>query len=83
MDYFFSTKKKHIFWVILDIISKMRFFPKNLAPSVFYPKGILTSWEVSEISYKPFREKRVYLLTYWHADCSEIKIFFRLKARVQ
>ena len=35
--FFLKNPKNPIFGVFLDIIAKMRFFPKNPVPSVFYP----------------------------------------------
>ena len=36
---FFAKSKKTCLGVFLGIIPKIRFFPKNSAPSVFYPSG--------------------------------------------
>ena len=58
-------QKNPILGLFLGIIPKMRFFPKNLSLSDFYPLVSQTSSEISEKSYEKFRRKRIYLLTYW------------------
>ena len=61
---FFAKSKKPYFWGVLGQYPQNEIFPKNLAPSVFYPSDTLTSREVSEKSWRPFSRKHVYLMTY-------------------
>ena len=65
---FFQNPKNPIFRVFLNIISKMRFFPKNLVPLFF----TLTLWEFLTKFYEPLYRKKVYLLTYWNTESDEI-----------
>ena len=62
--FFFANSKKPYFGGIFGHLPKIRFFPKNMALPVFYLKGTLTWWKVSQKPYEPFWRKHVSLLTH-------------------
>ena len=63
--FFLQNLKKLILGVFLGIIPKMRFFPKNPAPSVCYPEGKnMRSFKKNSISYFGENGLSTDLLTY-------------------
>ena len=79
MDYFFF-RKKNIFWVILGIIPRMKYFRKSSSVSFLSLRhpNFMRSFRKS---YMPFWRKHVYLLAYWQQWNHRTP--FHLKARVQ